>query len=114
MLPCSHKGKLPRLHREFYRGYAVVFWTLTLEQRAQGWLNVSFHARFRELMLHAAARSHLHATSSGRWLRPALRALHLTFAIMPAAGARRHEILLNSTFLPLTLLRDPNAIFRVS
>ena len=55
----KQKGKLPRLRREFYRGYAVVFWTLTLEHRAQGWLNVSFHARFRELMLHAAARSHL-------------------------------------------------------
>ena len=55
----KQKGKLPRLQREFYSGYAVVFWTLTLEHRAQGWLNVCFHARFRELMLHAAARSHL-------------------------------------------------------
>jgi len=25
----KQKGKLPRLQREFYRGYAVVFWTLT-------------------------------------------------------------------------------------
>ena len=55
----KQKGKLPRLQREFYRGDAVVFWTLTLEHRAQGWLNAFFHARFRELMLHAAARSHL-------------------------------------------------------
>ena len=55
----KQKGKLPRLQREFYRGYAVVFWTLTLEHRAQGWLNALFHARFRELMLHAAARSRL-------------------------------------------------------
>lgn len=55
----KQKGKLPRLQREFYLGAAVVFWTLTLEHRAQGWLDVSFHARFRELMLHAAARSHL-------------------------------------------------------
>jgi len=55
----KQKGKLPRLQREFYRGYAVVFWTLTLEQRAQACLNAPFHARFRELMLHAAARSHL-------------------------------------------------------
>jgi REP element-mobilizing transposase RayT len=55
----KQKGKLPRLQREFYRGYAVVFWTLTLEQRAQGWLNALFHARFRELMLHAAGRSQL-------------------------------------------------------
>ena len=55
----KQKGKLPRLQREFYRGYAVVFWTLTLKHRAQGWLSVSFHARFRELMHHTAARSHL-------------------------------------------------------
>ena len=55
----KQKGKLPLLRREFYSGWAVVFWTLTIEHRAQGWLNVSFHARFRELMLHAAARSHL-------------------------------------------------------
>ena len=55
----KQKGKLPRLQREFYRGYAVVFWTLTLEDRTQGWLNTLFHARFRELMLHAAARTQL-------------------------------------------------------
>ena len=47
------------MQREFYRGYAAVFWTLTLEGRAQGWLNTLFHARFRELMLHAAARIQL-------------------------------------------------------
>ena len=53
------KGKLPRLKRHHYQGHAVVFWTNTLEQRSRGWLTPAFHATFRELMLHAAAREHL-------------------------------------------------------
>jgi REP element-mobilizing transposase RayT len=53
------KGKLPRLERHRYQGHAVVFWTNTLEQRACGWLTPLFHATFRELMLHAAAREQL-------------------------------------------------------
>ena len=47
------------LNREFYQGDAVVHWTLTVAQRGTGWLNELFHARFRELMLHAAAREGL-------------------------------------------------------
>ena len=39
--------------------YAVVFWTLTIFDKAKGWLTPSFHQRFRELMLHAAAREDL-------------------------------------------------------
>jgi len=54
-----HKGKLPRLERHHYQGHAVVFWTNTLEKRARGWLTSAFHATFRELMLHTAAREHL-------------------------------------------------------
>jgi putative transposase len=50
------KDNLPRLLRQRYQGYAVVMWTLTMEHRATGWLNDSFHFRFRELLLHAAAR----------------------------------------------------------
>jgi REP element-mobilizing transposase RayT len=50
---------LPRLNREFYQGDAVVHWTLTVFDRKTGWLNDSFHLRFRELMLHAAAREGL-------------------------------------------------------
>jgi len=37
----------------------VVHWTITLERRAAGWLNDRFHFRFRELLLHAAAREGL-------------------------------------------------------
>jgi len=47
---------LPRLPREYYQGDAVVHWTLPMAARAQGWLNDSFHATAREMMLHAAAR----------------------------------------------------------
>jgi REP element-mobilizing transposase RayT len=37
----------------------MVHWTLTLEDRATGWLDATFHRRFRELVLHAAARQPL-------------------------------------------------------
>lgn len=50
------KGKLPKLHRHRYQGHAVVFWTLTLQDRAQGWLTDRFHLIFREILLHTAAR----------------------------------------------------------
>ncbi len=52
----EQKDNLPRLLRHHYQSHAVVLWTLALEYRAKGWLNQSFHACFRELMLHAAAR----------------------------------------------------------
>jgi REP element-mobilizing transposase RayT len=51
---------LPRLAPEFYHGFAAVFWTITLERRATGWLDDSFHQHFRELLLHAAAREGLY------------------------------------------------------
>jgi REP element-mobilizing transposase RayT len=50
---------LPRLDPQCYRGFAVVLWTITLERRATGWLDETFHASFRELLLHAAAREGL-------------------------------------------------------
>jgi putative transposase len=50
---------LPRLRAEFYQADAVVFWTLTVERRATGWLNPVFHQVFRETALHAAAREGL-------------------------------------------------------
>ena len=50
---------LPRLRREFYQADAVVFWTMPIAHRAQGWLDATFHATFRELTLHAAAREGL-------------------------------------------------------
>jgi len=50
---------LPRLPREYYQGDAVVHWTLPVFDRATGWLSDALHNRFRELMLHAAAREGL-------------------------------------------------------
>ena len=50
---------LPRLPRPYYQAFALVHWTITLEERAKGWLDASFHAFFRELLLHAAAREAL-------------------------------------------------------
>jgi putative transposase len=53
------KGNLPRLKPQNYSGYAVVFWTNTLEERSRGWLTEAFHSRFREITLHAAVRENL-------------------------------------------------------
>lgn len=50
---------LPRLDPKFYRGFAVVQWTITLENRATGWLDEKFHWYIRELLLHSAARESL-------------------------------------------------------
>jgi len=52
----NKKSQLPRLLPEAYRGRAYVFWTHTLEDRATGWLDESFHRDFRELLLHAQSR----------------------------------------------------------
>ena len=57
--PQEPRGHLPRLEPEWYRGSAVVFWTHPIGRRSTGWLDAQFHAVFRELLLHAAAREHL-------------------------------------------------------
>ena len=59
---------LPRLPREYYQGDAVVHWTLSISHRRRGWLDERFHAAFRELMLHAAAREGLFCPTY--WLMP--------------------------------------------
>ena len=59
LTPQPEMHHLPRLAPEFYRGFAVVQWTITLERRATGWLDDTFHLHFRELLLHAAAREGL-------------------------------------------------------
>ncbi len=57
--PLNRTFYLPRLERVAYQGFATVHWTLPIANRATGWLTETFHARFRELMLHAAAREGL-------------------------------------------------------
>jgi putative transposase len=56
---CNRTFYLPRLPREFYQGDAVVHWTLPVAQRHEGWLDQTFHAALRELMLHTMARQSL-------------------------------------------------------
>jgi REP element-mobilizing transposase RayT len=84
----GHQEHLPRLACHNYQGYAVVHWTQTLEQRAEGWLNESFQQRFRELILHAAAREHLFCPAY------CLMPDHLHFIWM---GMRRKSDQLNGT-----------------
>ena len=57
--PLNRAYYLPRLPRGHYQGDAVVLWTLTIQNRATGWLTPDLHGLFRELMLHAAAREGL-------------------------------------------------------
>ena len=57
--PLIRSFYLPRLAREHYQADAVVFWTLTVFDRARGWLTPAFHSRFRELMLYTAVRESL-------------------------------------------------------
>lgn len=47
---------LSRLDRKFYRGQAYVHWTLTMQDRATGWLVPIFYYKFRELLAHTAFR----------------------------------------------------------
>ena len=50
---------LQRLPREYSQADAVVHWTMPIAMRRTGWLGDAFHAYFREIMLHAAAREGL-------------------------------------------------------
>lgn len=57
--PSNRAFYLPRLPHEYYQGDAVVLWTLTVFDRAKGWLTPEFHHQFRELMFHTMARENL-------------------------------------------------------
>ena len=57
--PLNRAFYLPRLPKEHYQGDAIVFWTLTVFDRAKGWLSAEFHHEFRELLLHTATREGL-------------------------------------------------------
>jgi putative transposase len=50
---------LPRLPESFYQGESAVFWTHTVQDRREGWLNAGWHAQLREMMLHTCHRFHL-------------------------------------------------------
>lgn len=50
------RGHLPRLAPEFYRGFAVVHWVMTVDRRAASWLDDLRHAQIREALLHTMVR----------------------------------------------------------
>jgi REP element-mobilizing transposase RayT len=52
----SRHAHLPRLTPEFYRGFAVVHWVMTVDRRATGWLDPLRHAQFREALIHTLVR----------------------------------------------------------
>jgi putative transposase len=56
--PRPHRH-LPRLAPDFYRGFAVVPWVMTIDRREAGWLDPLCHARFREALLHTTVRYEL-------------------------------------------------------
>jgi REP element-mobilizing transposase RayT len=55
----KRKQRLKRLPPEYYRGFAWVHWTLTSEDRQQGWLDALFLYKFRELLTHVAFRDRI-------------------------------------------------------
>ncbi len=52
----GRNSHLKRLDRQCYRGQAYVHWTVTMQDRAVGWLIPAFYYKFRELLTHAAFR----------------------------------------------------------
>ena len=52
----TEKKHLSRLAPGFYRGHAFVHWTLTIANRATGWLSPSFHHAWELMLLHTCAR----------------------------------------------------------
>jgi putative transposase len=50
------KRHLPRLEPQHYQGLAFVHWTMTIEDRKEGWLRPVFLYKFRELLTHTAFR----------------------------------------------------------
>jgi putative transposase len=59
----SKTSHLPRLDACNYLGCAWVHWTMTLKDRATGWLDSVMHRDVRELLLHTLARHHLHCAA---------------------------------------------------
>lgn len=53
------RNYLRRLDPEMYRGQAFAHWTMTVSGRRVGWLDATFHAEWREILLHTCARYEL-------------------------------------------------------
>lgn len=59
------RSYLRRLDSPFYKGHAIVHWSMTIDQRKTGWLNTETHLSIRELLLHTASRYHQLAPTYG-------------------------------------------------
>lgn len=57
--PKQPASELRRLPPESYRGLASVHWTMTIHDRATGWLGELHHSRLREALLHTGSRYRL-------------------------------------------------------
>lgn len=55
----TRHDELKRLEPEYYRGLAYVHWSMTIDQRKQGWLGDAFHSQFREILTHTMFRNAL-------------------------------------------------------
>ena len=55
-MPFAQKRALPRLSKGAYKGSVSVFWTHSIENRQTGWLDLTFHLKFRELLCHSLSR----------------------------------------------------------
>lgn len=55
----DNRDHLRRLDPGFYRGPAYVHWTMTMHQRATGWLTHAHHLALRESLFHTMARYHV-------------------------------------------------------
>ena len=50
------RDNLKRLPRAYYQADAIVHWSITIFERKQGWLTLTFLYRFRELLTHTLFR----------------------------------------------------------
>jgi len=57
--PRMRHDYLRRLEPAYYRGRAMVHWSLTVARRQTGWLDARAHANWREALLHTLARYRL-------------------------------------------------------
>ncbi len=54
-MPLDGAHHLPRLAPEAYRGFCFAHWTMTIDGRATGWLDDSWHQKFRTQLNKQAA-----------------------------------------------------------
>ena len=78
-MPLVLRRHLPRLDQAAYAGRQFVHWTMTISERAQGWLTERFHAEFRVLLADSETKygvvvpvyclmpDHLHCLAAGKF-----------------------------------------------